>query len=231
MAYSVAIANEKLIFNPASLMKRKPENHERVRFLHNELNNDEEERLVAVVADRIPFHLPMLLISIHTGMRGSVQIALKWPDIGIARDADGQNIMAMWKTKPGRTRRFPVNAVVLDCLEVSRERAKGHIVLKTEGNPVKTPRDWLDPCVKLAGPEDYTWHCNRLAFASRLVMAGVDLATVSKFMGHSTIPMTMRCAHLAPDHPKASVEKIVLRAGPDSKRISRPQKRQSNRMQ
>jgi integrase len=79
LAYSVAIANEKLIFNPASLIKRKPENNERLRFLHKELNNDEEKRLVAVVADRIPFYRPMLSISIHTGMRRSEQIALKWP--------------------------------------------------------------------------------------------------------------------------------------------------------
>jgi integrase len=131
--------------------------------------------------------------------------------------------MTLWKTKPGKTRRLPVIAVVLDCLDVLRERAKGHIFLNTEGNPVKTPGDWFDPCAKLAGLEDYTWHCNRHTFASRLVMAGVDLATVSKFMGHSTIQRTMRYAHLAPDHQK-DIRGEDCACGLDRKTISKAAK-------
>ena len=211
LAYSEGIANEKLTFNPASLIKRKPENNERVRFLHNGPDNNEEQRLVAAIAERVPFYLPMFLISVPTGMRRSEQIGLKWNDLDLAKDADGRNILTLLKTKPGKTRRFPVNTVDVDCLKVLRERGsgRGYVFLNTEGNPVKTPRDWFEPCVKLAKLEDYTWHCNRHKFASRLVMEGVDLVSVSKFMGHSTIQMTMRYAHLAPDHQKASVDRIV----------------------
>jgi hypothetical protein len=40
-------------------------------------------------------------------------------------------------------------------------------------------------------------------------MAGVDLRTVAELMGHKTIQMTMRYAHLAPEHNLAAVEKLV----------------------
>ena len=57
--------------------------------------------------------------------------------------------------------------------------------------------------------KDYTWHCNRRTFASRLVMEGVDIRTVAQLMGHSTIQMTMRYSHLAPEHSQTAVERLV----------------------
>jgi hypothetical protein len=40
-------------------------------------------------------------------------------------------------------------------------------------------------------------------------MAGVDLRTVAELMGHKTIQMTMRYAHLAPAHKLAAVERLA----------------------
>lgn len=40
-------------------------------------------------------------------------------------------------------------------------------------------------------------------------MAGVDLRTVAELMGHSSIQMTMRYAHLAPQHNRAAVGRLV----------------------
>jgi hypothetical protein len=39
-------------------------------------------------------------------------------------------------------------------------------------------------------------------------MAGVDLRTVQELMGHKTIQMTVRYAHLAPKHQLAAVERL-----------------------
>ncbi len=47
------------------------------------------------------------------------------------------------------------------------------------------------------------------SFASRLVMAGVDIRTVAELMGHQTIRMTMRYAYLAPAHTLAAVQMLV----------------------
>ena len=57
--------------------------------------------------------------------------------------------------------------------------------------------------------EGYTWHGNRHTFASRLVMAGVDLRTVQQLGGWQSLAMVQRYAHLAPDHLRAAVERLV----------------------
>jgi site-specific recombinase XerD len=49
----------------------------------------------------------------------------------------------------------------------------------------------------------------RHTFASRLVMAGVDLKTVQDLMGHKTNAMTARYAHLSPEHKLSAFEKLV----------------------
>jgi site-specific recombinase XerD len=54
----------------------------------------------------------------------------------------------------------------------------------------------------------FTWHCLRHTFISRLVMKGVDLRTVQELAGHKTIAMTVRYAHLAPEHNQAAIEKL-----------------------
>lgn len=48
-----------------------------------------------------------------------------------------------------------------------------------------------------------------VTFASRLVMAGVNLKAAQTLMGHRTITMTMRYAHLAPDHLAAAVAALA----------------------
>ena len=57
--------------------------------------------------------------------------------------------------------------------------------------------------------DGYTWHCNRHTFASRLVMAAVDIRTVQELGGWRTLSQVARYAHLAPEHLHAAVERLV----------------------
>lgn len=204
LVFRVGVDNEKISMNPAARIKRKAEHNDRICFL----SGAEEQKLTAVIRENWPHYLPAFLISIHTGMRASEQWGLDWPALSLARKT-----ITLHKTKPGKTRHIPLNAVALSALqELSRQsgnHSSGPVFLNTDGDRLRSARDWFEPAVEKAGLKDYTWHCNRHTFASRLVMAAVDIRTVAQLMGHSTIQMTMRYSHLAPDHTQAAVDRLV----------------------
>jgi hypothetical protein len=95
-----------------------------------------------------------------------------------------------------------------------KERGKEHadqvyVFRDARRDPQHNYRRWFNEALTDAKIKDYSWHCNRHTFASRLVMAGVDLRTVAELMGHSSIQMTMRYAHLAPQHNRAAADRLV----------------------
>ena len=58
---------------------------------------------------------------------------------------------------------------------------------------------------------DFRVHDLRHSFASHLLMAGSDLATVSRLMGHASLAMTMRYAHLSQRHEADAVAKLDVK--------------------
>jgi site-specific recombinase XerD len=73
---------------------------------------------------------------------------------------------------------------------------------------VKNSRTWFEVAIAEAKVKNFRWHDLRHTFISRLVMKGVDLRTVQELAGHKTISMTVRYAHLAPEHNQAAIEKL-----------------------
>jgi len=70
------------------------------------------------------------------------------------------------------------------------------------------PKEW-EQWLKKVEIDNFKWHDLRHTFASRLVMAGVDLYTVSKLLGHHSLGMTQRYAHLAPDYLQSAVNSLL----------------------
>jgi len=139
------------------------------------------------------------LLSIHTGIRMSEQYSLKWSQVDFKRHQ-----LYLPKTKNGDPRDVPLNGTALAALGALRTASKGDSVFPH----AESPRGCFLSAVERAQLKDYTWHCNRHTFASRLVMAGVDLHTVGELLGHRTAQMTKRYAHLSVNHKQSAVERI-----------------------
>lgn len=58
----------------------------------------------------------------------------------------------------------------------------------------------LRTALRKAGINNFRFHDLRHKFASHFVMAEVDLTTFKELLGHKSLTMTLRYAHLAPSH-------------------------------
>lgn len=152
---------------------------------------------------------PLVLISLHTGMRRGELFLLTWESVDLA----AARITVHGATaKSGRTRHLPLNSEALAELSGWLDQATDKTGLVFPGkngvafNNVR--RSW-EGVLKAAEIGRFRWHDMRHTFASNLVMAGVDLNTVRELLGHSDYAMTQRYAHLAPEHKAAAVAKLV----------------------
>ena len=74
------------------------------------------------------------------------------------------------------------------------------------GKPYGDIKRSFKTALKRSGIRDFRFHDLRHTFASYLVMAWVDITTVSKLLGHKSLTMTLRYAHLAPSHMVKAVD-------------------------
>jgi len=194
LVYRVGMENEKIDRNPVSRIRRKQEANDRVRYL----TLKEENRLVVAIAAKFPAYVPIFHLSIASGMRFSEQLRSR---VG---DFDPKTGMLTVHQKKDRNRPMvrytPLGKVGAEAYAVlAKGKKKGaRLCMNTEGTPMTDARYWFDPALAEAGIGNYTWHDNRHSACSRWVMGGVPLAAVAKYVGHSTVQMTMRYAHLMP---------------------------------
>lgn len=207
LIYSLANRNGKVDVNPARLVRLRKENNAIVRFLEAE----EEKKLRAVLREDYSPLEAELDLALNTGMRRGEQYRLRWEDINLRL-----GIVTIPRSKHGERRYVPINSSAKLALETLQRQsdASGYVIPGQSGTRNKDPRRTFEAAVKESGILKFRYHDIRHTFASRLVMAGVDLRTVQELMGHKTIAMTIRYSHLAPSHQKEAIERLVSHALP-----------------
>ncbi len=151
---------------------------------------------------------PMVLLSINTGLRRGEVFNLRWEDISFGKSlvtVRGEN------AKSGKTRHVPLNDEAFMVLKKWKTKLDqtGFVFPADSGDKLTDVKKSWATLMDLAGLKKFRWHDMRHHFASRLVMAGVDLNTVRELLGHSTLEMTLRYAHLAPEHKAEAVSRLV----------------------
>ncbi len=165
--------------------RRQKERNGRIRFLEI----DEEDRLFARIRHHSDQYHQLAVFLVDTGARLGEAIGLRWNDIH-----DGT--ATFWLTKSGRSRSVPLTQRVRDIFKSMEKGRSGPFArieqykFRAVWHQAKAEIGLLDDC-------DLVPHSLRHTCASRLVRGGIDMRRVQMWLGHQTLQMTMRYAHLA----------------------------------
>ncbi|MEZ5592523.1 MAG: site-specific integrase [Gammaproteobacteria bacterium] len=157
---------------------------------------------------------PLVLLLMNTGLRRGEAFNLTWDRVDFKL---AQLTVTGTVAKSGQTRHVPLNsealAVLRDWWAVTSEVGGALVFPNVNGEPLGTIKTAWKNLLRHAQIENFRLHDLRHHFASRLVMAGVDLNTVRELLGHADIQMTLRYAHLAPEHKAKAVALLDHRSG------------------
>lgn len=195
--------------NPIAKLKRlKVDRQGVIRYL----TESETERLRAALEEtdpRAPYLKSLVLVGLNTGLRKGELLSLKWENV----DLDQKYLRVLGSNaKNAQTRHVHLNQEAFSVLKnMSQERDPSEYVFKnpnTGGRLGHFRRSWQS-LLKKADIEAFRVQDMRHDFCSQLAMAGVDLNTIRKLAGHADFAMTLRYAHLSPNHEKAAVERLI----------------------
>jgi integrase len=164
----------------------------------------------------------MIVTALNTGMRLGELLALEWDDIDlVARHVtvsknDWRGIVD--SPKGTRTRILPLNDEVLAALKAHRHLQGPLVFCRPDGGRLDQDicRSRMRAIRRRAGIKPIQWHGLRHSFGSHLAMRGVPLKAIQELMGHATIEMTMRYAHLTPNVKEEAVRMLIGPARPPS---------------
>ncbi len=180
--------------NPCKNVKMFKENNQRDRYLTEE----EEARLLPNCNDYLK---RIVVAALHTGMRKGEILKLKWKDINIEH-----RYISLYDTKNGEGRKVVMNQTVLNVfMNIPKHSNSEYVFCDRQGRPYGDIKKSFLSAVEKAGIINFHFHDLRHTFASRLVMAGVDLNTVRELLGHKSLEMTLRYSHLSPNHKMQAV--------------------------
>ncbi|CAG4883758.1 Bacteriophage integrase [Georgfuchsia toluolica] len=195
--------------NPVHKMSLK-EPEGRVRWI----SRDESTRLIEAsrLHARTPHLACFIQLALHTGCRKSELLTLEWKTVELNH---GFFVLDPKNTKSAKRRTIPINDlakhVLLEIREWNSENCPGTpwVFSTRQNRRITTFQNGFEAACKRAGIDDFRIHDLRHTCASWLVMQGVPLLAVKELLGHYSIEMTERYAHLAPDHVKNAVQLLL----------------------
>jgi integrase len=146
---------------------------------------------------------PAVLLSINTGMRLGELLALRWESIDFDRKlltVEGA------RAKSRQTRHVFLNEEAMSVLNRWREQPLDTQRVFPMSSGFRTA--WYS-VLRRAKIVRFRWHDLRHHFASSLVQIGVPLNTVRDLLGHASVAMSLRYAHLAPDQRREAVTRLA----------------------
>jgi integrase len=138
----------------------------------------------------------------NTGLRRGEVVKLRWGSVDFNRrllTVEGRN------AKNRQTRHVPLNDEAVSVLRNWREQSGTGARAFRVATGFRTA--W-GKVLKRARISNFRWHDLRHHFASRLVQNGVPLNTVRDLLGHGSVGMSLRYAHLAPDQRRDAVARL-----------------------
>lgn len=196
--------------SPLQKVKKPKEPSGRVRFL----SDDERDRLLeACKASGNKYLYPAVVIALATGARYSEILGLKWEDVYF----DNRRIIlrenGIRGIKNGETRAAPLTGLAYGLLkDLSKiRRIDSNLVFPSTINrgqkPILLRKSW-ETALESADIKDFRFHDLRHSCASYLAMNGASLAEIAEVLGHKTLQMVKRYAHLSESHTLGVVERM-----------------------
>ncbi len=165
--------------------RRQKEKAGRIRFLEYE----EEDRLFAAIRAKDEQYSALCIFLVDTGARLGEGIGLRWNDLHDDR-------ATFWITKSGKSRTVPLTPRAIEAVK-SQAGAKEGPFASVDQQRFRWVWNAAKSQVGLGSDDDVVPHVLRHTCASRLVRGGIDIRRVQMWLGHQTLQMTMRYAHLA----------------------------------
>ena len=170
------------------------ENNKSLREKETQETNDwtpeEVNRLIAAC----PKHLANIVtVAVHTGMRKSEVLGLRWDEIG----TDGFIHLSPQRTKNSKGRVIPIDADVKTVLNKIRLNNKHpEMVFTYAGRPLRYIDKTFKKAIRKAGIPLYRFHDLRHTYATIQRKRGTRLSVLRDLLGHYSVKMTERYAHI-----------------------------------
>jgi integrase len=198
-AFSVAVKEWGwLEENPMRRVTKPKEPRGRVRFL----SDDERLRLLEACKDaQCPYLYTVVVLALSTGMRYGEMLNLQWSDVDLVKAR-----IILQDTKNGERRNVPLTghayeeiAKLSQVRRIDTDLVFPNTLYGERAGPYEIRKSW-NSAVKTALLENFRFHDLRHSTASYLAMNGATLSEIAEVLGHKTLQMVKRYAHLSEAH-------------------------------